>query len=448
MCRNVLLVTIDSLRTDHLTQFGHSRAHDDCLSSLADRHTSFRRAFATGPGTTPSFPALLLGTLPLSYEGMGPLHRERPRVSRRLGRNGFSTAAFHCNPFLSAHFNYDLGFETFKDYQNPLMGLATRLFPRGIEIGNPRLRSLDDALHVTDIIKRTYRLVRGKPRPYVQAEVITDDAIDWLQTVDDPFFCWTHYMDVHHPCHPPSPYRESFDVGAVSQREVTEWYSAMLRDPGSLDAGQVEWLRRLYDAAIAYVDDEIYRLLGALDRTGRLRNTLVVVTSDHGELFGEHGQYGKPERMYDELLHVPLVVVNGPDYLDDATGELVSLLDVPPLLHEVLDLNVPEAYAGRIPGVDEPRDLIMAEHEIDGEVVVGARSDEWLYEHDETADRTCLFHVDGELERVPPDKYTAESAEVRRAVHERLIELDVASDETEEGVPTDVESRLEDLGYL
>lgn len=437
---NVLLITIDSLRFDHLSEFWLDM----------DTNTnfySFDTAYVTGPGTTPSFPALLSGTLPLSYGGLGPLTDDRPRVAKQLNREGLTTAGFQCNPFLSNHFNYDVGFKTFVDYQNPLMGIATKIFPRGIEINNPKLERLDRHLHLTDAIKKTYQLVRGKPRPYVSAEVITDDAIEWLQTVDTPFFCWTHYMDVHHPCFPPEQYREQFGVADVTQSDVSEWYSTLLSEPNSLTDSHIDQLRRLYRAAIAYTDAQIGRILNHLEETGRYEETLIILTSDHGELFGEHGQYGKPERMYDELLRVPLIVINGPDYLADATDDLVSLLDIPPLIHDTLGLEVPNEYEGRIPGKDEPRNFIMAEHEVEGDVIVGARSREWLYEGDEITDEHRLFDLrNSGFERV--DRNHPKATTVRDAVLTRLEELDVEAKYLQSNVNGDVEDRLDDLGYL
>ncbi|MFB6151434.1 MAG: sulfatase-like hydrolase/transferase [Haloarculaceae archaeon] len=446
---NVLVITVDSLRTDAAPRYGFGpELFSDALGTEVPT-TWFERAFATGPGTTPSFPALLTGTMPLSYGGLGPLSADRPRVAANLRDAGYATGGFQCNPFLSTHFDYDVGFDAFEDYQNPLMGIATKIFPRGIEINNPRLRRVDEYLHLTDAIRKSYQLVRGKPRPYVSAEVITDDTIEWLDGVDAPFFCWTHYMDVHHPCHPPATYRERFDVGSVTQSEVGEWYSQVLGDPDALDDEERDRLRRLYRAAVAYTADQVDRILTHLRETGRHEDTLVVLTSDHGELFGDWGQYGKPERMYDELLHVPLVVANGPARLDAAADDLVSLLDVPPLVHDAVGVDVPAAYQGRRPGVDAPREYVMAEHEVEGDVVAGARSAAWLYERDEIRDEHRLYDLrDGGPERVPVDAHEAASAVVRRAVAERFDELDLDDRRWEDAVEGDVEARLEDLGYL
>jgi arylsulfatase A-like enzyme len=254
-------------------------------------------------------------------------------------------------------------------------------------------------------------------------------------------------MDVHHPCHPPESYRERFGVGDVTQTAVSEWYSALLRDPETLTDDEIDAMERLYDAAVAYTDDQLGRIVDTLRRQGRFEDTLVVVTSDHGELFGDHGGYGKPERLYDELLCVPLVVCNGPVALSDATDDLVSLLDLPPLFHDALGLDVPESYTGQRPGTDDPRAYVCAEHEVEGDAVVGARSREWRYTVDEIDDERRLVEI-STGERVDPDEHPEAGRLVRDVVDRRLSALDVGAEYLQSDVDDDVEGRLEELGYL
>jgi arylsulfatase A-like enzyme len=171
------------------------------------------------------------------------------------------------------------------------------------------------------------------------------------------------------------------------------------------------------------------------------------VTSDHGELFGEHGQFGKPERMYDELLHVPLIVANGPEWIENAIDELVSLLDIPPLIHQELGIDVPAVYEGQIPGIDKPREYILAEHEVEGDVIIGVRSEEWLYEADDLRNEHRLFDLrEGKFEQVTLSEYP--DVPVRAVAAERLRNLSVDTGQLEDEVEGDVKSRLEDLGYL
>lgn len=464
MVRNVVLVTIDSLRFDHLHKPNSEPGitpEDMSLPGLRERHrarlatddvslyadsVAFEKAFATGPGTTPSFPGLLTGTLPLSYDGLGPLGSARPRLASALREVGLHTGGFNSNPFLSEHFNYDVGFDEFNDYQNPLMGVATKVFPRGIEINNPKLSWLDEKLHVTNGIKKFYQLIKGKPRPYVDASVITDDTIDWIETTNGSFFAWAHYMDVHHPCYPPEEYRTEFGVPDVDHETVAEWYSSFAKNGEIADDVDVETLYRLYHAAIAYTFDQVTRIVDSLLTMEKYEETLFILTSDHGGLFGDYGRYGKPIRMYDELLQVPLLIANGPDSLVDATETLVSLLDVPPLVHDALGIEIPETYEGATPNAGDRRDYILAEHEVQGNPIVGARSRQWLYEADEIANEHRLFDLSGpEIER---HEISDDGSEVRRVVLERLAELDVESRYLNGGIASDIESRLEDLGYL
>lgn len=441
---NVLLITYDSLRYDTWTEMQESLVAGPKLEAAG---VHFTRAFATGPGTSPSFPGMLTGTLPLSYSGLGPLTEERPRVAENLRSEGFTTGGFQSNPFLSTHFNYDDGFNQFKDYQNPLMGVATKIFPRGIEINNPKLESIDEAINLTGLLKSAYRTVTNKARPYVSAELVTDDSIAFLNEADEPFFCWSHYMDVHHPCYPPAEYRRSFNVEHLDIETVSELYSKLLNESSSLTESQIDDMKALYRAAIVYVDEQINRLIGTLESNGQMDNTLVVLTSDHGELFGEYGQYGKPERMYDELIQVPLVVVNGPSNLATATDDMVSLLDIPPLIHKAAGVAVPREYEGQYPGTAS-RDHIVAEHEVNGDAVVGIRAKDYVYEIDEIHEEERLRNTNIGKQMTNDARHSAAVARIKTLAEERVEQLGSTVESAGQAkLDADVEARLEELGY-
>ncbi|RJX43373.1 sulfatase [Halonotius aquaticus] len=451
MPQNVVLLTVDSLRAE---RFLSSRARDalTSLDRLADSPggTRFSAAFATGPGTTPSFPGILTGTYPLSMGGFEPLDDRRPFLAATLSDAGFATGSFTSNPFLSASFNYDTGFDEFVDYQNPLMGIATRLFPRGIESPTPFLQRFDDYLHFTTALRKGYELLAGKSRPYVAADVVTDDVIGWIRQTDSPFFCWGHYMDVHHPCYPPAQYRDAFDVPpTVSADDVAALYSTFVSSPSELSDADLTLLERLYDAAIAFTDDQINRVLDVLDETGFAEETVVIVTSDHGELFGEHDAYAKPERLYDELLHVPLVASNLPPSLSAAHDQLVSLVDLPSIVHHALSLP-PRTDDGRVPGVDDPRDYVLAEHKRGDDVIVGARGQSYRFAVDHIRDVERAYSVPSvdtatTETRIDPADEPPEVDPLRTAVYDRLREIDIASPSV--SLDDDVEQRLADLGY-
>jgi len=184
-----------------------------------------------------------------------------------------------------------------------------------------------------------------------------------------------------------------------------------------------------------------------MKESGRLEDTLIIVTSDHGEMFGEHGEYGKPPRMYDELLRVPLIVANGPQYLHDTTDELVSLIDIPLLIHDALGLDVPDEYEGELPGRTEPRSHVLGEHEIEGKPIIGARSETALYEYDGRTDEERVYEVrDG---TATPANDLDVPSNLQRIVSKRLKQADDGEEyDLEAEVEGDIEDRLEDLGYL
>ncbi len=444
MATNVLLLTIDSLRLDEWRSLQTSL---EAGRALAAAGVSFDRAFTTGPGTTSSFPGMLTGTLPLSHGGLGPLSPSRPRVSSELKACGLHTAGFHSNPFLSTHFNYEEGFDTFRDYQNPLMGVATRIFPRGIEINQPAIKRIDNVVNLTGAIKSSYQRLSGKARPYVSAEVIADDTIEWISGESGPFFCWAHFMDVHHPCYPPREDRELWDVADIDETVAASRYSRMINDPDGISPDEHREMMGLYRAAIHYVDRQIQRILDALSDGGVLSDTLIILTSDHGELFGEYDRYGKPARMYNELLHVPLIVVNADARLASVRTELISLLDLPPLIHHALDAEVPKAYEGILPG-QRTREYIVAEHAVDGKPIVGVRSNRWCYEIDEIREKRRL--IDLEMGTARDGEYLpdAEAELVCDVALQRMHEIGHTTHETTRTpLDRDVEARLETLGY-
>jgi arylsulfatase A-like enzyme len=228
---------------------------------------------------------------------------------------------------------------------------------------------------------------------------------------------------------------------------VSELYAQAIKNINNISKDELNDLGKLYHASIDYVDDQISRILDQLKASGHLSNTLVVLTSDHGELAGEHGQFGKPARMYDELLQVPLIIVNCPNSVMEARDELVSLLDIPPLIHHSLGLENSHKYEGQVPGEDSPRNYILAEHEVEGEVIIGARSTQWMYEADEIEGTHRLFDLsEGRANRVPVDDYPDNFT--KEVVLERLQKLDVKMHRLEDEVEGDVKSRLKDLGYI
>src|SRR5262245_12032860 len=275
---NVLLVTIDTLRADHLGCYGHAAALTPTLDALAGRVVRSETAVSHVPLTGPSHASILTGRTPLGHgrrdNGGYVLPKEVGTAAEDFKRAGYRTAAFVSGFPLDRRFGMDRGFETYDDH-----------LPRG----NDRRRT-----------------------PYVErfGDATTDVALRWLGPPGgdpaSPFFVWIHYYDPHAPYEPPGDLAERFRTAP-------------------------------YDGEIAFVDRQIARVLEALESQRALSRTLVLVTADHGESLGEHGEGTHGLFLYDTTLLVPWMLA-GPGVPEGRVARTVA--------REIDTLPTLLAYAG------------------------------------------------------------------------------------------------------
>jgi choline-sulfatase len=290
---NVLLVTIDTLRWDRLGAYGARDAATPVLDGIAERGVRFETAIAQGPLTAPSHASILTGAIPPRHgvrdNGGFALPDHLPTLASTFQHAGYRTAAFISGFPLDRRFGFARGFEHYDD-----------------------------------------RLPRGEDRrraAYVErrADATTDRVLKWLEGVTgtsvsganaQPWFLWVHYFDPHTPYEPPPDVAERFRG-------------------------------RPYEGEIAFVDQQLGRLLGALD-TLRVRDrTLVAVTADHGEALGEHGEETHGVFLYDATLRVPWVM-EGPGLPKAvAPAVLARGVDVMPTLLDLAGIHVPDGLDGR-----------------------------------------------------------------------------------------------------
>jgi len=320
--RNLVVICIDTLRADHVGVYGYSRETTPFIDSLAGGGTVFANAYAQSNWTVPATASLLTSLYPAEH-GAGiegevrllgddtPLLQMRQGVETLgtgLSRAGFRTGLFSANPFLFGRFKD--GFDT-------------------AEVGR-----------------------KG-------AGELTTAALHWLdQAPDGPFFLYLQYMDLHQPMEPPAPFVNLFPVteGGARGPEHADWNYGRLKNQRDLDDPAFRRYRAhriaLYDGALRYVDEEVRRLYRRLEQTGRARQTLLVITADHGEELWDHAleewATGKDPRgiwgighghtMYEELLRTPLVV-HGPGVAERRTVACpVRHIDVVPTVLDLLGL--------------------------------------------------------------------------------------------------------------
>ncbi len=376
---NVILIVLDTVRADHLSLLGYNRPTTPVLTRLAERGILFDRARSTAPWTLASHASLFTGRFPheLGVEWMTPLRHQFRTLGESLGASGYATAGFVANThYCSRDTGLDRGFTHYDDYV--LRGIAP--FRTSWLVDVCLHLALDTALlfknHAPSWIAAALPDAWLQPlfamdRKKSAAEV-NGEFLRWLDdrpSPSRPFLAFLNFLDAHTPYILPSgePYR--FGLKPRSQADfellVEHWTKI---DRTKLSAHYQAFARDCYDNCIAYLDNELGRLFDDLGRRGILGNSLIIVTSDHGEGFGEHELFDHGESLYSTEIHVPLVIVPPGGIPAKLVSESVSLRDVPATILELVGTSVGGALPGRSlarywqePTIREP-DLVLSEH--------------------------------------------------------------------------------------
>lgn len=288
---HVILLSIDTLRADALACSGAPESRAPHLDALAADSLCFARASSAAAWTLPAMASVMTGVSPQVH---GAVHLKSrvpdglPTLAEVLRHAGYRTAAFVSSTVLGPQANLTQGFDEFHAYPGPWLG-----------------RSLGAAL-------LTAWVPRFRPDETSPPE-LAETVMDWLRTHrDEPFFLWIHTFDPHAPYGPPRRYLQGKTPPAGERFQSLRfegWDEEAIRSGTWVPtAAERAWIRQLYLAEIRWVDDAIGRLISELKRLGLYDNALILVVSDHGEEFWEHGTYGHGHTLYDELLHVPLLV--------------------------------------------------------------------------------------------------------------------------------------------
>ena len=317
----VLLITIDTLRADHVAACagpGASPVPTPALDALAAESVVFANARSAAPWTKPALATLLTGLSPLVHgttTRRAALPDEIETLAEHLARAGYRTGGIGLNAHLERAFHFAQGFDTYR-------------FPArddyGVALGARVLAALAPERY---------------PELFPSTEALADEAIVWLyEHQDEPFFLWLHVLDPHWPYAPPAEWLAEPDVEPRAwglPETVTDVQAGNVK----LGARERERVRELYAGEIRYVDASVARVLGALRELGLYDPALIVLASDHGEEFWEHGRYEHGHTLYDEILRVPLFF-KLPDESSTARLEVpVSTEALTPTVLDVLDLD-------------------------------------------------------------------------------------------------------------
>jgi len=328
---SVVLVTVDTLRADHLGCYGYERARTEIFDEFAEKGILFEDAHAPAAITAPSHASILTGMTPAGHGVLwnGDSARKGRGVitlADALKAAGYQTAAFVSGyPLKSEAWGLSSGFGTYDDD-----------FGRWPSL--PQLGADVRALHLLSRV--TGRVGPDLDRLERNAGETTDKVLRWIQTdAKPPFFLWVHYYDPHLPYAPPDHYVKVFDphyAGPVDGR----FYMLPVDTKESIVNNRADFRDMIarYDGEVAFVNDQFARLLGALASRGWRRNTLMVLTADHGETHGEQDRYFSRD-LSQHCLHVPLIFSFPEGAIRQGRlKQQVRLIDIAPTVLEFVGL--------------------------------------------------------------------------------------------------------------
>lgn len=333
---NVLLIVLDTVRSHNLSVYGYDRPTTPSLEAFAERSVRFKRAITSAPWTLPSHATMFTGRWhhELSLGWNQPMDNAYPTLAEVLSRQGYLTGGFVANlDFCTAQFGLNRGFLHFEDWPVSL-GQTILSTSLGRDISNRG--SVREAVGYYDLLNRK------------NAGEITNDFLRWMPDQSDrPFFAFLNYYDAHQLYLPPEPYDTMFGPRRTRNKFVYYTHAAEIESPWTMSPEEVQAELDAYDGAIAYTDAQLGRLFGELERRGVLDNTLVIVTGDHGEQFGEHDLFGHTNSLYIQTLQVPLLM-SLPSRLPSGieVPESVSLRDFPATILDVLGVEPDVQFPG------------------------------------------------------------------------------------------------------
>jgi arylsulfatase A-like enzyme len=292
---NIILIALDAGTAGHFSCYGYSRQTTPNIDRLAQRGVQFDNAIAPSSWTLPSFSSIFTGLFPHQHgaDFASPLPERFRTVAMALRSAGYQTAGFNANvAYGQTSQGIARGFDLYKDgSENLRQNIVETLFGRAF---------------TKFIIMRFFRPDRPERQ---NAEEINRNVFRWFShRTPQPYFLFINYFDVHSPYFAPQPYVKRFGKlpFAVARRAKGETYGT---ESLPLTPAEKALLVAGYDNTLAYADHQIEALMQFLAKSPDWSNTVVIITADHGETFGEHGAFGHGMNLWRELVHVPLIIV-------------------------------------------------------------------------------------------------------------------------------------------
>ena len=309
--KNIILITIDTLRKDMLGAYGSAYGLTPFIDSLKANMLVFSNPHATGPYTQASFQGILASEYYLQYGKEKKLNAAKTLISEPLKSQGIFTAGFHSNAYLSYFFGYNKGWEVFYDSMS------------------------DD---VTDMY------------PFIRGQEINSKVGGFLNnfSFSKPLFLWVHYMDVHEPyIIAEGDCLSKIDPAIkLSKDEMFSMFKEVVLPRDISDPKKVDTLKKLYMAKVAETDQYLKELFSIFESHNLLDSSTIIITSDHGDEFSEHNGLSHDGKMYSELIDIPLLVYDK-SFSNTTIDTPVSLIDLPPTICKMFGAEPAPSFKGK-----------------------------------------------------------------------------------------------------
>lgn len=324
---NIILISIDTLRADHLSCYGYKLPVTPNLDRLASEGALFKNAYSTAVWTPPAHASMLTGLYPCQH---GVVHQNKlrsdiPTLAEHLQNNGYHTAGFVNNSQVGGLVGLNRGH---KDFYEVWQGLSKDQIFKRVEHKARQLAGSSDhgASETNKLIIRW--LTEG-----------------WNQ--EKPFYLFIHYIDAHNPLKAPRPFRYKYltknlrtQVDMAKIRKVADNPLVCFTDDFELSEAEIRALTCLYDEEINYLDFKVGELVDSLKKMNLLDESLLILTADHGEHLGEHGMYSHVASLYEPIVHIPLILRYPAAVKPETVShQPVHHIDIFPTILESIDLD-------------------------------------------------------------------------------------------------------------
>jgi len=326
---NIMLISIDTLRADHLSCYGYHRLTTPNFDQIGEESVIYENAYSTGAWTPPAHASMVTGFYPSVH---GTVHNNRLRKQiRTLGEllcdQGYKTAGFVNNSQVGELVGLERGYETFIEVWKGTQGksIASRA--------------------INYVIRNTRELIGTNDHG---ARRTNDIAREWIaENKNNPFYIFLHYIEPHNPINAPHPFKNRY-WNKNSRRHIDNQKVYLVAqnplicftDNIRLNDEEITALKALYDGEISYTDHKIGEFIAYLKKEHIYDETLIIITADHGEHFGEHNLYSHVASLYEPIVHIPMII-KYPAWFNKRgrISNLVQLIDIYPTVADTVGLN-------------------------------------------------------------------------------------------------------------